>query len=395
VPGGRVAAESSSLVDWTTPAGAEGENVALTLYNKATGAFVGQVTLPGSPSEATLGFEGIPVGRYYFTIAGQGPLGYTGRSAGFGIVPLAVTAPTAGTTATPGGTLTVTWSAPTLSGGTARIVLRSASQPRTVLIESTENDGEFVAELPAGQPESSDYYVLVQVTTIDGTVSATSGVFSIGAAPVVPPTAHFVPAPLTGADVAALRVEAPALADGAEVGVFLGERLLGAGVVAGGAADVTARGAILVPALVVDGLPAPDDFVYVADGAVLTLRAFDGVSEQVLETTAPVAFAAGTETTVTAKGGATASSASALRVSAFPNPASSAATVRFETAAEGAVAVEVFDVLGRRVATLAEGSMPAGTHTATWDASAAGAGVYVVRVVAAGEQATVRLSVAR
>lgn len=145
----------------------------------------------------------------------------------------------------------------------------------------------------------------------------------------------------------------------------------------------------------VDGLPAPDDFVYVADGAVLSLRSFDGVAERALETTAPVAFAGGTETTVTAKGGVAAASASALRVSAFPNPASSAATVRFETLAEGAVAVEVFDVLGRRVATLAEGTMPAGTHAATWDASAAGAGVYVVRVVAAGEQATVRLSVVR
>lgn len=64
-----------------------------------------------------------------------------------------------------------------------------------------------------------------------------------------------------------------------------------------------------------------------------------------------------------------------------PNPAVSAARVAFRTAATGTVRVDVYDVLGRRVATLVDGTLAAGDHSATLDASALSAGVYVVRLV--------------
>jgi hypothetical protein len=52
------------------------------------------------------------------------------------------------------------------------------------------------------------------------------------------------------------------------------------------------------------------------------------------------------------------------------------------------VEVAVYDVLGRRVATVASERFPAGTHEEALDASALPAGVYVVRVTAGGAVAT-------
>ena len=57
------------------------------------------------------------------------------------------------------------------------------------------------------------------------------------------------------------------------------------------------------------------------------------------------------------------------------------------------VRLEVFNLLGQRVATLVDGEKPAGFHTASWDATdaageAVGAGVYLYRLSGAGVQLT-------
>ncbi len=57
------------------------------------------------------------------------------------------------------------------------------------------------------------------------------------------------------------------------------------------------------------------------------------------------------------------------------------------------VRLEVFNILGQRVATLVDGEQPAGFHTASWDATdeagqAVGAGVYLYRLSSDGVQAT-------
>ena len=57
------------------------------------------------------------------------------------------------------------------------------------------------------------------------------------------------------------------------------------------------------------------------------------------------------------------------------------------------VRLEVFNLLGQRVATLVDGEQPAGFHTASWDATDAagqgvGAGVYLYRLSGGGIQAT-------
>ncbi|MEO1480041.1 MAG: T9SS type A sorting domain-containing protein, partial [Bacteroidota bacterium] len=70
----------------------------------------------------------------------------------------------------------------------------------------------------------------------------------------------------------------------------------------------------------------------------------------------------------------------------YPNPTVGGLTVPFAVPEATDVRVEVFDVLGRRVAVLADEARTAGTHVLTWDGrSTAGtmpvAGTYIVRLL--------------
>lgn len=64
----------------------------------------------------------------------------------------------------------------------------------------------------------------------------------------------------------------------------------------------------------------------------------------------------------------------------YPNPFNPSTMVSWRLAVSGQVRVSVHDVLGREVAVLVDGPMPAGHHHATFDASGLGSGVYVVRL---------------
>ena len=87
--------------------------------------------------------------------------------------------------------------------------------------------------------------------------------------------------------------------------------------------------------------------------------------------------------------------AGGVALTAFPNPAAAAATVRFTLDAAQDVRLEAFDVLGRRVALLAGGPQAAGPHEVSLDTSGLPAGVYVLRLSAGAETQTTRLTVAR
>ena len=65
----------------------------------------------------------------------------------------------------------------------------------------------------------------------------------------------------------------------------------------------------------------------------------------------------------------------------YPNPFNPVTTIRFELA-DGAqqVRIAVFDALGRRVAVLLNGELPAGTHTVPFDGSALASGLYLYRL---------------
>jgi len=77
--------------------------------------------------------------------------------------------------------------------------------------------------------------------------------------------------------------------------------------------------------------------------------------------------------------------------SAFPNPFRAATTVRFTLPDAADVTLAVYDVLGRRVATLEDGTLAAGDHEATFDAAGLPSGVYLVRLDAGSRHATERV----
>ena len=75
---------------------------------------------------------------------------------------------------------------------------------------------------------------------------------------------------------------------------------------------------------------------------------------------------------------------------AYPNPASGLVTVPLILAEPSAVSVAVYDVLGRRVAVLADGRYEAGRHRAELDASGLGSGTYLVRAQLVPENGSVQ-----
>ena len=79
----------------------------------------------------------------------------------------------------------------------------------------------------------------------------------------------------------------------------------------------------------------------------------------------------------------------------FPNPTSGQATVAYALPQTSDVTLAAYDVLGRRVALLQSGQVEAGTHEASFDASALPAGLYVVQLRAGSQVKTERITVTR
>lgn len=64
----------------------------------------------------------------------------------------------------------------------------------------------------------------------------------------------------------------------------------------------------------------------------------------------------------------------------YPNPFSSTTHIDFTLPHASTVSLTVVDVMGRAVAELVQGTVPAGTHTVTWDASRLASGIYFYRL---------------
>ena len=70
----------------------------------------------------------------------------------------------------------------------------------------------------------------------------------------------------------------------------------------------------------------------------------------------------------------------------YPNPFNPETTIPFALPVRANVKLSVFDLLGREVATLVNGTMDAGSHAVNWNASDLSSGVYFYRLDAqAGE----------
>lgn len=79
----------------------------------------------------------------------------------------------------------------------------------------------------------------------------------------------------------------------------------------------------------------------------------------------------------------------------FPNPAVASVRIPFALSEAGSITLTVHDILGRRVATLAEDAFSAGRHTVTWNMAGVASGVYIVRLQAGGQTSTQRVTVVR
>ena len=82
-------------------------------------------------------------------------------------------------------------------------------------------------------------------------------------------------------------------------------------------------------------------------------------------------------------------------VSVAPNPSRASVQVAYRVAAAGDVRLDVFDVRGRRVASLVRGAQAPGDHVATWNPRRAAPGLYVVRLQSARGVWTRSVSVVR
>ena len=74
-----------------------------------------------------------------------------------------------------------------------------------------------------------------------------------------------------------------------------------------------------------------------------------------------------------------------------PNPAPGRTSIAFTLPKATSVNLSVYDVAGRRVATLAEGARAAGRHEATFEGRGLASGVYRARLIAPGVDRTQRI----
>ncbi|MDT7858300.1 T9SS type A sorting domain-containing protein, partial [Rubrivirga sp. S365] len=78
-----------------------------------------------------------------------------------------------------------------------------------------------------------------------------------------------------------------------------------------------------------------------------------------------------------------------------PNPSRGTVTVRYDLPEAASVRLAVYDLLGREVALLADGSVESGYHSAPFEAQGLPAGVYVVRIEAGSYAEVRRVTVVR
>ena len=80
----------------------------------------------------------------------------------------------------------------------------------------------------------------------------------------------------------------------------------------------------------------------------------------------------------------------------YPNPFNPSTLIPYQLPAAGHVRLEVFNMLGQRLAKLVDGERSAGVHTARWDGTdaagrAVGAGVYIYRLSSGGMRVSRRM----
>ncbi|MFH1011003.1 MAG: T9SS type A sorting domain-containing protein, partial [bacterium] len=75
----------------------------------------------------------------------------------------------------------------------------------------------------------------------------------------------------------------------------------------------------------------------------------------------------------------------------YPNPFNAATTIVYDVKKTGPVSLKIFDLLGREVATLVQGTVPVGFYRVSWEAANLPSGIYLCRMEAPGFVQTQKL----
>jgi len=85
------------------------------------------------------------------------------------------------------------------------------------------------------------------------------------------------------------------------------------------------------------------------------------------------------------------SNQSGIQVSNSPNPFNGNTNINFNIVTTSVVELAVYDVVGKKVATLVNEEMPAGNHTINWDASSLATGIYFCTLNSGSETITKKM----
>jgi len=75
----------------------------------------------------------------------------------------------------------------------------------------------------------------------------------------------------------------------------------------------------------------------------------------------------------------------------YPNPFNASTTISYNLIKPAAVAIDIYDMLGRKIETLISNNQPAGDHSITWDADHAASGTYFYKLSAGESVQTKRM----
>ena len=75
----------------------------------------------------------------------------------------------------------------------------------------------------------------------------------------------------------------------------------------------------------------------------------------------------------------------------YPNPFNSSTTIKYDLPEQSDVRIEIYNILGEKVATLFEGRMQPGYHAVTWQADNYPTGVYFAWPQSAGHSENVKM----
>ncbi len=79
----------------------------------------------------------------------------------------------------------------------------------------------------------------------------------------------------------------------------------------------------------------------------------------------------------------------------YPNPFNPSTTIRFETADRAPITIDVFDVTGRLVGTLANRTFKPGVHELRFDAGSYPSGVYVATMQSPADSQSILMSLVK